>query len=125
MKVLYGAIFLVGVALVSVGQAFSPTPAVPARLQSPSTEARRQLREVTANFLGLSSVALAEDTLTKESQFVMSRTPHSDATGQLLQGRVIETGHIFRLILRGNECWLIYQNKEQLAKLSLAICVAE
>lgn len=131
MKIHYVGIFLAGVTLASVGLALDPQLSVPARLQSPSAEVRQQLREVTAKFLGLRSFVLAEDTLTKESQFVVARTARYDASGQLLQGRVIEPGHIFKLVLREDGCWLIYQNmqnmqnKAQQSQLSLAKCVAE
>lgn len=106
-------------------EAASTSISVPARLVSPNAEVRQQLRETTAKMLGLSAVVLAENTLTTASQFVISRTPRHDAAGQLLQGRVIEPGHIFKLVLRDNGCWLIYQIKDQQALLSLAKCVPE
>lgn len=105
-------------------QAVSPPPAA-ARLLAPSKEARQQLREVTAQMLGLSSVTLDENTLINSSQFAYARTPRYDASGQLLQGRVTEPVHVFRLVIREGGCWLVYQNKDRQALLSLAQCVAE
>jgi hypothetical protein len=98
---------------------------VAARLQAPTKEVRQQVNEMTAKMLGLHSVTLDEKTLVNSSQFMVARTPRYDASGQLLQGRVIEQGHLFKLVLRDGQCWLIYHNKNQEALLSLATCVAE
>lgn len=128
MKLISATLFLAGSIPMSACQAVDPPLPVAARLVSPTAEARQQLREVTAKFLGLGAVVLAEDTLTKNSQFMFSRTPRYDASGQLLQGRVKEQGQLFKLVLREDGCWLMYenkQNKNQQAKLSLAKCVAE
>jgi hypothetical protein len=128
MKIHCAVLLCVSSAIFSVCHAADTQLSVPARLQSPNAEVRQELREVTAKFLGLSKVVLAEDTLTNASQFMFSRTPRYDASGQLLQGRVTEAGHIFKLMLRVDGCWLTYQhqqNKEQQEKLSLAKCVPE
>lgn len=131
MKIHCAVIFFAGVAASKLALAYSPPVSVPARLQSPSAEVRQELREVTAKMLGLSAVVLAEDTLTRASQFVIARTPRIDANGLLLQGRVIEQGHVFQLVRRDDGCWLTYQNKQnkqnkdQQVKLSLAKCVPE
>ncbi|MES2047183.1 MAG: hypothetical protein V4447_02200 [Pseudomonadota bacterium] len=128
MKIHCAVIFFAGVAASKLALAYSPPVSVPARLQSPSAEVRQELREVTAKMLGMNTVVLAEDTLTRASQFVFARTPRIDASGQLLQGRVIEQVQVFHLVLREDGCWLTYrdkQNKDQQAKLSLAKCVPE
>ncbi len=131
MKTPCAALFLVGLTAAKFASADNPPLSVPARLQSPSAEVRQELREVTAKMLGLSAVVLAEDTLTRASQFVIARTPRIDANGLLLQGRVIEQGHVFQLVRRDDGCWLTYQNKQnkqnkdQQVKLSLAKCVPE
>jgi hypothetical protein len=125
MKIVYAAAFLIGTTTVSACLAADPQNSVPARLDSPSPEVRQQLRDVTAKMLGLSTIVMAENTLTKDSRFIFIRTPRFDASGQLLQGRVIEPGHIFKLVLHEDGCWLIYQNKNQQEKLTLAKCVPE
>lgn len=125
MKILYVILFLAGVSSATACHALGPPPFVAARLQSPTPEVRKQLSEVTAKMLGLSTVVLAEHTLTHESQFVLTRTVRYDATGQLMQGRVIEPVHTFKLVLRDDGCWLIYQNRDLQSKLSLARCVPE
>ena len=42
-----------------------------------------------------------------------------------LQGRVVEMPHIFKLQIRAQQCWLIYENKAQEVQLKQAKCVAE
>ena len=125
MKTSHVVLFLMSCVALGACQAVSSPISVAARLQAPSKEAQQQLREVTAKMLGLNAVTLEEHTLTNSSQFVYARTPRYDASGQLLQGRVIESVHIFKLVIRNGECWLIYQNKDQQALLSLAKCIAE
>lgn len=88
-------------------------------------EARKELREAVASMLGVSAVALADSTLTDSSQFSFARTPRYDASGQLLQGRVIEQPHIFKLVKRNKACWLIHQNSGKQLRLIHAKCIAE
>lgn len=109
----------------SVGACQAVTPPVPARLLSPGKEVRQQLQDAVARSLGLATVTLADSTLTESSYFSYARTPRRDASGQLLQGRVVEPAHVFRLEIRGQECWLIYQNTRQQTLLKNAECVAE
>ena len=99
-------------------------PAVAARLLAPGPEARQELNAATATLLGVSSVDLAENTLIDSSQFAYARTPRRDASGQLLQGRVVEMPHGFRLELRGRQCWLVSQKTAQEVLLRQAKCVA-
>lgn len=105
-------------------QTVSPSP-VAARLLTPSKEARQELRETTAKILGLGAVTLDENTLINSSQFAYARKPRYDTSDQLLQGRVIEPVHVFRLVIREGACWLVYQNKNQQVLLSRATCIAE
>ena len=125
MRTIASVPFLIFCMLLAACQAATLPISVAARLQAPAEEVQQQLREVTAKMLGLNSVNLEKNTLTNSSQFVYARTPRYDATGQLLQGRVIEPGHLFKLVLRDGKCWLVYQNKNQEALLDLAKCVAE
>lgn len=125
MRTIPSVLFLIFCMLLDACQAATLPISVAARLQAPAEEVQQQLREVTAKMLELNSVNLEKNTLTNSSQFVYARTPRYDATGQLLQGRVIEPGHLFKLVLRDGKCWLVYQNKNQEALLDLAKCVAE
>lgn len=125
MRTIPSILFLIFCMLLAACQAATLPISVAARLQAPAEEVQQQLREVTAKMLELNSVNLEKNTLTNSSQFVYARTLRYDATGQLLQGRVIEPGHLFKLVLRDGKCWLVYQNKNQEALLDLAKCVAE
>ncbi len=113
----------------SACQAVNPAPGVPARLQPMTGEAQRaayqELNEVTARMLGLASVTLAERSLIDSSQFAYARTARYDAAGLMLQGRVIESPRIFRLLLREQKCWLLDQTTAQQICLKHAKCVAE
>jgi sirohydrochlorin ferrochelatase len=99
-------------------------PPVAARLLAPGPEARQELNAATATLLGVSSVDLAENTLIDSSQFAYARKPRRDASGQLLQGRVVEVPHSFRLEMRVQECWLVSQKTAQEVLLRQAKCVA-
>lgn len=110
-------------------QAAGLTSQVPARLLIANTDAQKttqqELQEVVARMLGVREIHLAENTLTDRSQFVYARTPRFDASGQLVQGRVIEQTQIFKLVIRDKACWLIHQNSGQQTLLIHAKCVAE
>lgn len=118
-------------ALGSLGacQALALPEQVPARLSLADGEAQqtaqKELRETVASMLGVSAVSLADNTLTDSSQFSYARTPRYNASGQLLQGRVIEQPHIFKLMIRDQACWLIHQNSGKQALLPHAKCIAE
>lgn len=110
-------------------QATGLTSQVPARLLIDNTEAQTQiqqeLQEAVARMLSVREIHLAENTLTDRSQFVYARTPRVDASGQLLQGRVVEEPQIFKLVMRDKACWLIHQNSGQQTLLTYAKCIAE
>ncbi|MBI3285100.1 MAG: hypothetical protein HYZ65_09680 [Burkholderiales bacterium] len=125
MKTIRQILYLICGMSVGACQAVTPPAQAPARLRSPSKEVRQQLQDIVAKSLGVGAVTLAENTLTDSSQFSYARTPRRDSSGQLLQGRVIEPAHVFRLQIRGQECWLIYQNTGQQTLLQHAECVAE
>lgn len=106
-------------------QAVSPLAGKAARLLAPDQAARQELQLASAKFLGLANIDLAENTLVDSSKFSYARTPRQDAHGQLLQGRVVEMPHIFKLEIRGQQCWLIYESKAQEVQLRHAKCAAE
>ncbi|MFZ6749775.1 hypothetical protein [Undibacterium sp. Ren11W] len=119
------SLFLFFCSVLGACQAVAPAPAKAARLLVPDQAARQELQQVSAKFLGLASVELAENTLIESSQFSYARTPRYDANAQMLQGRVVEMPHIFKLQIRAQQCWLIYENKAQEVQLKQAKCVAE
>lgn len=125
MRLAQSAVFLFFCSVLGACQAVSPLPGVAARLQAPDQAARQELRQVSAKFLGLVSIDLTDNTLIDSSQFAYARTPRYDANGQMLQGRVLEQPHIFKLQIRAQQCWLIYENKAQEVQLKQAKCVAE
>jgi outer membrane protein TolC len=88
-------------------------------------KAQLELHKAMVRMLGVREINLSENTLTESSQFTYARTPRFDASGQLLQGRVMEQPHIFKLVLRDKTCWLIHQNSGQQTLLVHAKCVAE
>ncbi|MCU6432423.1 hypothetical protein LPB67_01360 [Undibacterium sp. Jales W-56] len=121
---------LFSVASISACQAFTPQPDVPARLLAMNTGVKQELQKEVAGMLGLPSVSLADNTLLDSSQFAFVRTPRYDESGQLLQGRVIEPpAHLFKLVIRGKDCWLLYkatsQHPAKESRLSLAACKPE
>lgn len=122
-------LFILCSAVLGACQAVTPPASasvvVAARLLSPSPQARQELNLATAKLLGIPSVSLAEQTLVDSSQFAYARKPRYDAAGQLLQGRVIEQPAIFKLELRGQQCWLVYPQKARETLLTQAKCVAE
>ncbi|MDO8652515.1 MAG: hypothetical protein Q7R66_10020 [Undibacterium sp.] len=120
-------LFILCSAVLGACQAVTPpaSAAVAARLLSPSPQARQELSLATAKLLGIPGVTLAEQTLLDSSQFAYARKPRHDAAGQLLQGRVIEQPAIFKLELRGQQCWLVYPQKARETLLTQAKCVAE
>ncbi|WP_295761061.1 hypothetical protein [Undibacterium sp.] len=119
------SLFLFFFSMLGACQAVAPAAGKAARLLVPDQVARQELQQVSANFLGLASVELAENTLIESSQFSYARTPRYDTSGQMLQGRVVEMPHIFKLQIRAQQCWLIYENKAQEVQLKQTKCVAE
>ncbi|CAN5775281.1 hypothetical protein BH11PSE12_BH11PSE12_31700 [soil metagenome] len=129
MRVKHAVLLALLLMALSACQVVSPAPGVPARLQLMTGEAQRaayqELNEVTARMLGLASVTLAERSLIDSSQFAYARTARYDASGLMLQGRVIESPRIFSLLLREQKCWLLDQKTAQQIWLKHARCVAE
>jgi hypothetical protein len=125
MKIAQSILFFLFTGTLAACQAVTPANGIAARLLAVDPLARQELQLQTATFLGLASVELAENTLIESSQFSYARTPRYDANGQMLQGRVVEMPHIFKLQIRAQQCWLIYENKAQEVQLKQAKCVAE
>ncbi len=91
-------------------------------LVAPTAQVQQQLSAAVAKMLGVASVTLADNALTASSYLAIERVPRTDASGQLLQGRVLEKPNTFRLLIKGQACWLEHMNTGKRMQLVDARC---
>lgn len=118
---------IAGAALALAGCA-SPPPAaeeVPALITQPSALSRAELERVVSNALGGVAVTLADDALTRESEFTLERPRLRDESGTLLNGRELtrRVEH-FSLLKVGADCVLVHERSSQRWTLVHSSCVA-
>ncbi|HEY9182737.1 MAG TPA: hypothetical protein VIQ99_06025, partial [Gammaproteobacteria bacterium] len=57
--------------------------------------------------VGGQGITLADDALTRDSVLTLERRTPAGTQGQAATGRTLEEPQQFRLMLRGNRCWLV------------------
>jgi hypothetical protein len=104
----------IGAVLTSLILAACQSSTVPlettAVLVAPTAQVQQQLSAAVAKMLGIANVTLADNALIASSYLAIERVPRTDASGQLLQGRVLEKPNTFRLLIKGQACWLEHVN---------------
>lgn len=96
----------------------------PALLIEPTPESHAELVRVVSNALGVETVAVAEDALTRDSMLIIDRVPARDANGQRLSGRDFDRPEQFRLVRVGNRCELMHIKTEKRHALKKVRCAA-
>jgi hypothetical protein len=95
-----------------------------ALLLQASPEVQKELVETVAKMLGLKSVFLSAEDLTKSSYLPFDRVKLRDQNGLVMQGLETEKPQVFKLIKKGNSCWLLHLNTDRRELLSKIQCKA-
>jgi len=96
---------------------------LPVVLDSPTAEARAELRRVVSEALGERAVTLADDALTRESTLVVERARRPGPDGTPAQGRELGRPDHFRLVRIGGQCVLVHEESGQRLPLASAVCI--
>ena len=89
-----------------------------------SPEVQKELTEMAAKMLGLKSVLLSAESLTKSSYLPFDRVKLRDQNGLAMQGLETEKPQVFKLVMKGNSCWLLHLNTNRRELLLSAQCKA-
>jgi hypothetical protein len=87
-----------------------------------SLEVQKELTETAAKMLGLKSVLLSAESLTKSSYLPFDRVKLRDQNGLILQGLETEKPQVLKLVMKGNTCWLLHLNTNKRELLLSAQC---
>ena len=88
------------------------------------SEVQNELSETVAKMLGIKSVLLSAEDLTKTSYLPVGRARLVDPSGLLVQGVETEMPNTFKLVKKGDMCWLLHLNTGRRAWLKAAQCKA-
>lgn len=93
-----------------------------ALLLQASPEVQKELTETVAKVLGLKSVLLSAEDLTKSSYLPFDRVKIRDQNGLIMQGLETEKPQVFKLVKKGDSCWLLHLNTGSRSLLLKAQC---
>ena len=105
-------------------QAPALQPDVAAVLVDPTQRSRAQLAKTVSEMLGVSSVTLADDALTRSSILLIERSPVRDVGGARISGRDYGKPKKFTLVKSGGECVLVSGQDGRRIVLTDATCRA-
>jgi hypothetical protein len=97
-------------------------PDVAAVLVDPTLQSRAQLANAVNQMLGVSSVTLADDALTRSSTLLMERSPARDPSGVRITGRDYGKPETFTLVKSGGDCVLVSGRDDRRIVLTDATC---
>lgn len=80
---------------------------VPAHIIKPDESSRNELQRIVSTALGLKSVVLASDALTKTNVLIIERK------NRLGMGINLSKPKVFRLVKSGSQCVLVYQGSNK------------
>lgn len=103
-------------------QAPATQPDVPAVLVNPTPQSRAQLVKAVSEMLGVSSVILADDALTRSSVLLIERSPARDPGGVRITGRDYGKPETFTLIKSASACVLVSARDGKRIVLTDAAC---
>lgn len=95
---------------------------VDAVLSATNAQVQQELVEVVTQLSGALKVLIGADELTKSSFLTLDRVKHRDASGLVMQGMEIEPPHVFKLVKKNEDCFLIHLKTGKRAQLKLAQC---
>jgi len=99
--------------------------AIPAVISEPSASSNTELQGAIASLLGKKQVLIASDAFTKNNSLTIERVAHSAQNGQLINGRVTEKPSSFRLVIRGEKCFVQNTESEEERVLEVTKCDAQ
>ena len=112
------------IVLLSACQSVNAQPEQDALLLHASPEAQKELTATIAKMLGLKSVLVAAESLTKSSYLPFDRVKLRDQSGLMMQGLETEKPQVFKLVMKGNACWLLHLNSDKRELLVSVQCKA-
>ena len=112
------------IVLLSACQSVNAQPEQDALLLHASPEAQKELTATIAKMLGLKSVLVAAESLTKSSYLPFDRVKLRDQSGLMMQGLETEKPQVFKLVVKGNACWLLHLNSDKRELLVSVQCKA-
>ena len=115
-------IFLI--VLLSACQSVNAQPEQDALLLRASPEVQKELTATIAKMLGLKSVLVSAESLTKSSYLPFDRVKIRDQNGLMMQGLETEKPQVFKLMMKGDACWLLHLNSDKRELLVSAHCKA-
>lgn len=105
-------------------QAPATQPDVAAVLVNPTPQARAQLAKAVNEMLGVTSLTLADDTLTRSSVLLIERSLARDPSGTRINGRDYGKPVTFTLVKSAGACVLVLARDGKRIALTDATCRA-
>lgn len=93
-----------------------------ALLLQASPEVQKELIETVAKMLALKSVLLSAEDLTRSSYLPFDRVKLRDQNGLVMQGLETAKPQVFKLVKKGDTCWLLHLNTDRRELLLQAKC---
>lgn len=82
--------------------------------------AKKELTAAIGRMIQVSKLLLGPDELRKTSFLTVERSRKKDADGLIMQGLETEEPHVFKLVKRGDACFLIHLKTAKREKLNLS-----
>ena len=112
------------IVLLSACQSVNAQPEQDAILLHASPAVQKELTATIAKMLGLKSVLLSTESFTKSSYLPFDRVKLRDQNGLMMQGLETEKPQVFKLVMKGNTCWLLHLNTDKRELVLNAQCKA-
>ena len=109
-------------ALLSGCQSLPLSAPGPARISAHSQESLVELRQAVKTLLNGRDVLVAASAFTKSDRLIIQRQPIRGPGGRVIDTRVDESPIIFRLFLKGGDCYVRRLDTEQAIQLFRANC---
>jgi hypothetical protein len=111
-------------ALLAVACRTAGGPGSPAVITDPTAEGRAVLARAVSAALGGVPVTLADDALTRTSTLIVERARLRDESGLPVAGRELGAPERFRLVRRGDGCFLVHERTGREVRLEGTSCAA-
>jgi hypothetical protein len=113
---------MAGASIAACSSTAANEPEMPAVLQEVNAVTRAAVTAAVTDMLQGAQVTLAEDALLHDSWLTVERARARDASGQLLNGRVLERPEQFQLLKQQDKCVLLHHGSGQRKVLSSIGC---
>ncbi len=102
---------------------FHNTSDFPAVLVRTTPQSQSELTQVVSEALNGVSVTLADDVLTKTSLLIIERARQKGPDNNRILGRDLSVPDQFRLVINGEQCFLIHQKNSNRYLLAKSFCI--